>query len=294
MKIAFVGNCQTAGMALATRYFLPHAEVAAYHIGIGPDVGTIIDRIAGSDMVFTHIVDAPGAPPAAMSAEALASHVRRAATLPPIVFTGFQPDMTYVLIDGQPLNGPIGHYHSRIVLGAFLAGYDETRALRLFNAHVFAALGYFDAYALARSRLIRQWEEQGMNLRPPLARMRARGAVFMHTVNHPTITILARATAIALAHHGLLTRAVRQLPELRDELGESIVAPVYPAIAKRIGTPASDAFLKPIGWAAGNPREVSLADYIARSYDLYRELPSERLAASNADAVAAPVLALLA
>jgi hypothetical protein len=294
MRIAFVGNCQTAGMALATRHFLPEAEVAAFHVGIGPDAATIVERIAGFDMVFSHIVAAPGDPPPALSAEALAPHVDKAATLPPIAFTGFQPDMTYVLVDGKPIDGPLASYHSRIALGAYLAGCDEIRAQRLFNAHVFAALGYFDAYQIARNRLVRQWEEQGMDLRAPLRRLRARGTVFMHTVNHPTIGIIARATAIALARHGLLAREIRQLPDLRDELGESIVAPVFPAIAKRLGTPASDAFLQPIGWAAGNPREVPLADYIARSYRLYRRMPPERLAASNANAVAAPVFALLA
>lgn len=298
MKIAFVGSCQVHGMGAVARRLLPDANVVSYHLHVPHSMEEIDSLTRDADYAVTQFADQPladGSPLPLSGAAFLAHGAAGVVHLPTVVFTGFHPDVVYVMDKDVPIAGAFGQYHSQLTLAGFLNGLDETRTAALFNAHVFAELGYFAAYGIAENRLLRTFVRAGFHLGGTIRRWRAGGSVFMHSHNHPTIALLERLTVAALAKAGLVAADVPPVSGVEDVLGQSIVIPVYTPLARRLGVTGSDTFLKPVrGDAAEEARDVPLESYIERSFAIYRELDPAVLRGSTAEPAIAKVQALLA
>ena len=268
MKIAFVGTCQVAGMAAAAARILPHATVTGHSPLSNEEHHSIATAIRGYDYVVTQIQGEdetlPLAPPALTAAGSTALFI------PPVVFVGFHPDTAYLLVGNRPIDSGMGPYHSQIAVAAYLLGLEPARALALYNAHVFAELGYFDAYGQAIETMVRTFRRHGFGTRGILRRLENQGRVFMHTINHPTIELLERLAALALERLGLVQGPVRPVRDVPDALANGIGNPIFSAIARRIGVDPAERHLRPIGWAPpGKARGMSISDYIHASYAQY-------------------------
>lgn len=243
MRRAFVlGNCQAEGISEWMRAAAPELTVENASIaGVAPgDAETtaawfrVIDR---SDTMFCQLTDAQladyGLPSPGDIAQAGKAFVR----LPVVAFKGFQPDCTYVFTGGHAATGAMGPYHSAIAVAAFLEGLSAERALGLFNTFVYAALGYFAEFEAASTVLLEKAREMGLDLS---SGVRRDGPVFMHTINHPGITILGEVAIQGLTRAGIPSST--NAPAPHDALGDSFRWPVYPEIAARLGAPGSLAF----------------------------------------------------
>jgi hypothetical protein len=271
MKLGVVGNCQALGFAACLEALVPGAEVVVEEVGGGRDPARstpeALERraedLAGCDIVFSHLVASNLGP---LGTEALAARVRRLMRLPLYAFDGFQPDCIYVReTDGRNVEAAVGPYHSALVLACFLEKLPPERAARLFNPYVFAALGYFDAHALAVQALTRRWAEEGFDLAEALAGC---PPVFMLTPNHPRIEALCGLARQALRKADIHPAGSITLPP--DGLARSRVWPVYPAIAQRLGVEGS------LGFQQQRGIMVDLPEMIARAYAAYAGLRSLR------------------
>lgn len=148
LQIAFVGSCQVAGLKASTQLFLPDADVQAYHVDVSHTVNEIRDQIAGFDTVVTQMDGSTTG--GLLSVDDLEQVADKAVFLPIFAFTGLHPDMTYITIDGQMVHGPGADVHSILAASGFILGLDERKVERLFNAHIFSELGYFEAYEAAK------------------------------------------------------------------------------------------------------------------------------------------------
>ena len=282
-------------MAQVASRLLPDATIEAHHINASLNGTQIRDRVVGADLVVTNIANPQNGPASMLSVAGLGDSIGRGIHLPAAIFTGFHPDMFYLTDRGEPIDGAISQYHSRIALGGFLAGLDVARTVRLFNAHVFAELGYFAAYAIAERQMLRTYQRQGLHLGATLRRWRQRGTIFMHTINHPTIALLERLTVMTLAHAGLTEATQRPLGGLDDVLANGVIAPVFPTLARRLQVAPSVDYLQPTAWVApGEGRQVTLPDYVDRSFARYRTLDRDILSGSVARPDIARLDALLA
>ncbi|WP_309627527.1 WcbI family polysaccharide biosynthesis putative acetyltransferase [Brevundimonas sp.] len=243
MRRAFVlGNCQAEGIsdwmrAAAAEMTVENASIA----GVAPgDAGAaaawsgVIDR---SDTVFCQLTDAQLADYNLPSPGDMARVGKIFVRLPVVAFKGFQPDCTYVFVGGHAAAGAMGPYHSAIAVAAFMEGLSVERAIGLFNTFVYAALGYMAEFEAASTVLLEKAREMGLDLS---SGVRRDGSVFMHTINHPSITILGEVAIQALARAGITSSA--NAPAPHDVLGDSFRWPVYPEIAARLGVPGSLAF----------------------------------------------------
>ncbi len=268
MKIAFVGTCQTAGLAESAARLLPDATITGHSPLSNKEHFTIAEAIRDYDYVITQFQGSgPGLPLITSALEAVGS---KALFMPPVVFTGFHPDMFYLLLDGKPIDSGMGPYHSQIAVAAYLLGLPPERAVQLYNAHVFAELGYFTAFDQAIETMVSTFREHGFRTRIILRRLLNQRRVFMHTINHPTIALLERLAALALEKLGLIEQGTRPVRDVHDLLGEGISGPVFAPIARRIGVDSAERHLRPIAWTnEGKPRELSIAAYVEESYAQY-------------------------
>lgn len=264
MKIVVSGNCQTAGIAAALRALTTAREVVALPLGEPAEVlrGKLQAQLGDAD-VFVHSTGNNVA--RELAAQARPGLQRMA--IPVLHFNGFHPDICYAWHkDSKRLTEP--HYNSAIAVWAYAHGLDLEQTAALYTPEVFAALGYFDAWRLATEALRKAFTESDLGARFADFFLHAkRRGCFMHTLNHPrvdTINHLARLIAEQL-----------QLPlqrnlgpsEINDGLN-SVIWPVYPAIADALGLDGGSYCWKFIG----RQRYVDgLDDYLAQACAAYAE-----------------------
>ncbi|MGU7771047.1 WcbI family polysaccharide biosynthesis putative acetyltransferase [Burkholderia sp. MR1-5-21] len=233
MKISLVGICQVVGMAAYLRKQFPDAEVFSYHMQPTSDRGEVINHLAGSDLIISQILPDHGMEE--FSKEALHGIAKHVVIIPPLVFSGFHPDMIIIPHRGAPLNSPIEVYHSRIIAAAYTLGLPDTQAANIANSLVFDRLGYFHHFNAAKDvffELLRPYQLE------EFARSRwddwvARG-VFMHTPNHPNISILGEFALHAVKTVGVEPDASIE-GKVDDIFDDQHGCPVYPEIARHLG-----------------------------------------------------------
>jgi hypothetical protein len=282
-RIAIIGSCQVVGLAAATRRILPGAEVNAWHIGVHPKDSdeAILALLPGFDLVLSQIPDWDEH--ALLRISRLRERGLNAIYLPILTFPGFHPDITYIHApDGSMRHGLGTAYHSLIIASAFVLGLPEQRILPLFNSYVFAELGYFEVFEVAKEALFNNFRNAGYDLGPLFDLWIRQVGQFMYTINHPHILVLATLCRLVLARANLVDVRTPVPENIDDSLAAHFIWPTYPPLAKRIGLPGSTTFLiNAHGLAGDQARELPLGDYITRCYRIYSGLQKDALRVGN-------------
>jgi hypothetical protein len=283
MKIAFVGNCQVSGMAMGLGGLLPEAEI--YPVQPAAErwkkrIDASAEKVLACDHVFIHEMDAEWC--GALRASNIRAHCRNVHVLPVIVFTGFHPDVTFVRHAGRDFDSAVGNYHSRLVAAAFRLGYDEETTLGLFNALVMRSLGYFDDFAQSYAILRRSLQAFGFDLDAELAHLPGR-VPFMHTINHPSVHLLAAVARRSAITAGLLPADAPRPAPVYDPLSLAAIWPVYPPLARGRGVFGSYSFKRHdrLVNEDGGPLAIGLERLVRDSLAHYRTLPEEAFAADD-------------
>ena len=243
LKLAVVGNCQALGVAQCLSLLLPRAEVTgvSWATIISPQhAEPVAKALESCDLVLSQVThqDRYGA----LRADALSGRLERLFYFPRIAFTGFHPD----LIGMAAVKSPLGGAHSALILAGHGLGLPGERIAELFNAYVYARLGYFEEYAKAEAYLIESVRQTELELTEDMADWGRQGA-FVHTPTHPAIRVLRSMARALCVRTGLDIEGAGEPP---DALLESVIWPVYPEIAKRLGVAGSLAFNPPGAEAA--------------------------------------------
>jgi len=269
MKIGVLFSCQHGMLAHALRALLPDSEVHHHDLATcrtAERQSAVAAALQGSDLLISS-----GAPEdfGALSDQAMAGRVKSLHQFPSLSFGGFHPDTIHIHTPGGgTLHGPTGQYHSRLALGAYLAGMMEGEAELLFNRRVFSRLGYLGAFALESELMTRLYASYGIDLSAALPRWQARG-VFMHSVNHPKPYVIEDLAVLILRRIGLLAEGA--WPEelhVQDALQEQPFHPVLPVLARELGVEGS------VDYHRGGPRSsanaLALHDFLAEEYAAFR------------------------
>jgi hypothetical protein len=260
LRIAVIGSCQAAGFASCLERLVPDSEVAAFPVTMrkAAAIPEIERQLPSFDLVFTQSLTDKFYGP----------------LYPHIAFSGFHPDIRAFSYRGAPVPSPTWNLHSAIILGAFANGIPEHHVPDLFNAYVFAVLGFFDEYERARQFVIGKAREEGYELTPHIAKWREKG-VFMHIVNHPKIDVLAELAHLGATQAKLVDGGSRAPEDVPDRLARCQTWPVYPDLAKRLGVSGSLTFTGRKETLLGRKatREMQLDEVVAESYRIYQTLP---------------------
>ncbi|MFZ2989254.1 WcbI family polysaccharide biosynthesis putative acetyltransferase [Ideonella sp.] len=276
-KLAVIGNCQASPLASALGALpgIAVAQAVPLHLAQTPafkQIETELESVLADPeaVVFTfNVSDHHGR----FSTQALRQRRDRVVTITNLHFSGLHPDVTYLGSMGSRLHSPMGDYHSRIVLDAFLAGCTTAECAARFNGRVYAESGYFDAYAEAEQTLLARDEGLDVKFAAQFLAM-VPEVPTLYTMNHPTAVVIQAFAARLAAHLG------RELPifpvhYLRNHLGEGAWWPVYGEIAEAAGLK----YRTPMVFQQPRPRGgklLTLPEMIERSYAAY-ERYGERL-----------------
>ncbi|MCJ2015637.1 WcbI family polysaccharide biosynthesis putative acetyltransferase [Methylobacterium sp. J-076] len=288
-RLLVLGVCQAGTVAKAMRYLLPDAQVdflSVFSIGRGHRrLSDLIARADRYDAVFTHIY----LPPFRDGGTILDLRARpNVYVIPTIAFAAYHPDVVSIGVQDHAtlrglLSGPMGHSHSAVTLYAYLAGFSEAQALRLFCEPVFERLGYYAFWDESVASLRRLGAEAGYDLDTHLTRWARRGC-FMHSTNHPKLYVMADIARGLLDKAGIPFDACDLDAFLPDDLGGMGSWPVYPEIGQHYGVPGSALFFKAETPRSGPARTMTRAAYIAAAYAYYERRPRDVLVSQRVQA----------
>lgn len=294
LRVTVIGNCQVGTVARLLQAMtgdiraqsLELNSSLAERIGQGQfDLAPLLDK---ADLIFIH----PGDTLQQAIARDYPQHVARLRLFPPIGYSAFHPDSTYVAIrDEGPLQGPMADYHSSIAFWAWQSGWSVEEALTLYRHEVYERLGFYDYRESSEQVLIEYGRMTDLPMEPLLHRWRSRGC-WMHTVNHPKLPVLADLTAALLRREGIEPIAGAEA-WVEDTLARWASWPVYPPIARRLGIAGSELFkISRTRCTDDQPvLTMSHADFVRASFACYQAFAPERL---YTERVASPQYAALA
>jgi hypothetical protein len=276
LRLAIIGSCQVAGLAAAARRFLPNADIRSWHVGVpAPPIGdtdeALLAHLGGFDFIISQLSDWDSH--VLLRISRLRELGLPVVYLPTFVFAGFHPDSTYVIGPGGLVRGAGSDYHSIIIAASFQLGIPAERVPSLFNAYVFAELGYFDVFEASKTALIANFEREDFDLRPHFDQWITQAGQFMHTINHPHITVLVDLMRLALIKANLISPDMIISRDIEDYLATHLIFPTYPALARRIGIPGSNTIVRAQGRLNHNQaRECSMADFVNENYLYYNKI----------------------
>lgn len=266
MRIAVFGNCTVDTIAACLGLLLPGVEVEAFWARpqAPHEALAFRDRLGSFDVVCGH--RSWQGPLAAAEAEAR-SH--RFIGLPWLTFSGFQPDN----VMNHALHSPLGHAHSALIIAAFLNAVPQPRVASLFNAFVYASLGYFNRFDEERSRLLRVGVAEGFDLsscldawpRPSSQEVRQPSH---HDILHPAYETIAGFATLLAPMIGSPVTIDFANPAIRaqaDRTRFNATWPIYPEIAQRLRIHPT-----PMRFSFSGRVTADLEEFIAGSYSLYK------------------------
>jgi hypothetical protein len=263
MKLAIIGNCQHAGAARCMKAMNSALDVVP--IPIEPVIDKSVDLHAAlqdRELIVTQLD--------AVTDSLLRQRKYNVVYYPRIYCEAFHPDMVYVQNGAEFVPTPMYHYHSKIVLFAYLRGLSVADTLRLFTGAVYEKLGYLEVWGPAKQALLIEGVESGFPLEDLLGEWSRKGC-FMHSINHPRLMVLASVAKTLLQRLGIPVRASHPEDYLVDELAvHGAVWPVYPEIAASFGLDGHLEFKLP-----GTSEVISLREFVEGSFNAYGKYPRE-------------------
>lgn len=255
-KWLIVFNCTNIGLANSLKLMAPDLEVESIDFGrFKKEYGSYRRRLDAFDLILT-------APHFVKNECVDFSTVATVRTLPIPYFDAYHPDLCYLMRDKDVLKGPLGDYHSKIVVAAYKTGVPRTRVQSLFRASRYDAFGYFDRWMPAREALLTGYSALGLDLAQHF-RHWSLHKQFMHSVNHPAIEVVYDIAACLLAREGVDRRA-GVVPH--DNLMNGPIYPVFDEIAEHLSITGSYLFKLPAQY-----RCIDLPTFIDQSYDFLEQ-----------------------
>ena len=191
---------------------------------------------------------------------------------PSIYYSGFHPDVVFPSSpEGARPELPMVNANSAILLAGWRDGLGVGDAISLFRDEVYEALGYYDFFAMANETLVQQCALDGIDVQPRIERWLEQGP-FVYVPNHPTIEVLHDLAMMQLHRHQLYDGTLPARALVEDRLARSMIWPVYPDIADRLGLPGDYIFRpkKKPGMPVADTMPMDLETFVERTYRCYR------------------------
>lgn len=259
LEVALIGNCHAPDLARIIETRQTGAVVHGHFVQSRPYAeDPAFDRLSSADVIFamSHLrehIDEAGLKPSA-----------RVFTIPSINCAVLHPDATYVFSPEGAVHGPLGPLQSSLIYWAWLNGLAPHEAEELFCDPVYEAVGHYVSDDASRDMIDRA-AKTDIPLDDLWPKWIAAGA-FLHAPNHPRIDVMVDLADRIMA---LATLVPSARPEVVDKLALNARWPVFPEIAKRLGTDCGSYDFSR-GTSEGHPNErLSLRQFIEASYKAF-------------------------
>ena len=270
--LVVTSNCQSHGISSSLDLMLPNFKSVPIWSLSGLDfIAKEINKNVRGDFIWLTILKEDDQKTVIGNLKKAPSRIIQ---IPEIFFDAFHPDMTYAQLNsGELLESALGHYHSKIVLWCFLNNLSTSDTLQFFEHQSFYKLGYLGFHENSMLQLKKSIANRGLDIYPFIGVIR-HSESFMHTFNHPKVSILsAMAKSICLKLE--LSPAIDHFEVsqiLRDVLFEAgPIFPIYPEIANFFGFEGTYMFRRQDG------QILDLVDFIQKSFQIYGNVNTNKL-----------------
>ena len=163
--------------------------------------------------------------------------------VPTLDFAAFHPDAVYTAHEIRgAVQGPDGLPLPRSRCGHGTRGLEPQDLAILMNPDVMARLNYDKYWTPSVATLAASFEQSSIPFEP-FWRAAKRQGVFMHTVNHPKLSLVSLLATAVLKASGILEPTsddgTGAIADVLDDALDHLVWPVYPFVALSLGVPGS-------------------------------------------------------
>lgn len=191
--------------------------------------------------------------------------------VPNFYFSGLHPDTFYIGEQGDRIGGPLGDYHSRLVVLAYARNIPAESAQKLFCDHIYDGFSYYAEWEKSIAESTRRERHVDVPFTAEMEHMLVDDLCFF-TPNHPTSFLLVRyclKLAKWLAQNGLseFVDWPSYTSTFPNELAEGAIFPIFPEIAERfkLGFQGNYLFTGPTVGGT-NRRRYTLEEFIRAEY----------------------------
>lgn len=283
-RFFLIGNCQTEALATLIEAMVSDSAATAWlltpkHLEELNNPDILRYQFSEADIIFVQLC--PSDPLLHKIKNFYGSCSSKIRLIPNITYTLYHPDMTYVRNDSGTVKGPMGEYHSALTFFAWKQGLSSSETKNLFNGDVYAHVGYFEHDTPSAKLLLDTGVAVDLPLHALLERWSKLGC-FMHSINHPKLSVLAD-----VARAALIRERIEYVPGVEQYIEDPLALhpcwPVYPEIAKTIGVEGSYYFKKLANRLTDKFKMIDLDDFIAGSFEAYDKYPKDSLSSSVLD-----------
>ena len=259
MHVIISSNCITGGLAAALKIVLLNHTISPLPYSV-VETELLAEAVSAADLCLF-------SGPKNLGKSIAGDSDGKVITFPELYFNAFHPDQVYAwMSDGSLVEGATGPYNSAIVLWAWQRGLSAEQATRLFRPEIMQALGYHDRWYQSVDRLRHDFTPfPHLDYRDFIEPLRRSGC-FMHTVNHPKVTAIARLARVLAGQiePTLDTESVPLEDMLVDTLfNASFAWAVYPSVANSLG------FNSQYLWKRDDHSVIGLEEFVVESFARY-------------------------
>lgn len=201
-----------------------------------------------------------------LATSALRKNYPNVLTINNLYFSGLHPDITYLAELNGRVASPLGEYHSKLVLYAYLSGLSLAQCLGLFSKATFERAGYFDTFGKSSNELIAREHDVDIKFGDHfLSRVREMPMLF--TFNHPTAFCIFHWVK-HIASYFSISYPNDWFGFEENQLSSNVWWPVYPAIAAYHRCHFSGSLLFRCERRMGG-RFLDLPEFVKVSYSIY-------------------------
>lgn len=260
MRMTITGNCQVASLAAVLRVLIPSAEIDVFHLGVS-DINGLPSSLSSSDVWLRMPIEvALDLPEFTTDARVL--------EVPAVNFAAFFPDLVYATTSDGGLFRGLSDYHSAIGLWAWKRGVAPSELERLMTADVMNELNYRGYWQSSYEALSRAFDASSLDFKP-VWRSVKRSGVFMHTLNHPTISTVGAVAQEIVRKLGFkstkLSTFLSPIERVVADPLAHITWPVYPFVASYLGVPGG------FQWRVGNDTYPNLESWAEATWKAYED-----------------------
>lgn len=217
IKISVIGNCQARPIATLLELLYCNVDItvtAIVHLISDEKEKDYIPFFCEADFIITQLV-ADNYPCKFLSTSRIkGEYGSKVITMPNLFYRGYTPDLRYVRIPGQgTLKGPLGDYHSEVILKSWLDGKSVTELHERMCSVEYWELMFGNVHKESLNEL--KVRESGLDvaLASEIEMNKSKTRLF-YTFNHPTLKLLI-----------LLVNKLAELIKLTSKTGSVVLPP---------------------------------------------------------------------
>jgi hypothetical protein len=287
-RILLINNCQATPLAQILGLFCRDVRFEAFALHELPaenrdaEIHKLLDGVRENyDLVLSIPLSNEFGP---LSTKRIAQSMAGKPTviIPNFYFSGLHPDTFFLGGQGGRVSGPLGDYHSRLAVLAYVRNIRPEGAARLYCDQIFDGFGYYEEYEKSLAELRKREREVDVPFIAELEELLAQDLCFF-TVNHPTSFLFSRfchKLAKWLEAQGLAEFVDWPLDPstVVNPLAENAIFPIFPEIAERFELRFRGNYIfKAPSFGAPSARVFDLDEFIRREYACLSEIPREAL-----------------